>query len=74
MATYDPHPYVEPLGFQPVEFLDLPSMAELTSRLDAREHRLAEPGAPGGAAPGEPAGHGPVRRHRVTRARRVRST
>ena len=28
MAAYDPTRFVEPLGYQPVEFLDLPPMSE----------------------------------------------
>ena len=28
MSTYQPSPFVEPLGYQPVEFLDIPPMTE----------------------------------------------
>ena len=28
MAAYEPTRFVEPLGYQPVEFLDLPQMSE----------------------------------------------
>jgi hypothetical protein len=28
MATYEPAVYVDPIGYQPVEFLDIPPMRE----------------------------------------------
>jgi hypothetical protein len=28
MSTYQPSPFVEPLGYQPVEFLDIPPTTE----------------------------------------------
>jgi hypothetical protein len=29
MSTYEPTHFVEPLGYQPVEFLDIPPIGEL---------------------------------------------
>lgn len=42
MPTYEPSLFVEPLGYQPVEFLDIPPMSE------SRE----SPTAPSHASPG----------------------
>ena len=28
MSTYDPHPFVEPTWYQPVEFLDISPLSE----------------------------------------------
>ncbi|HET8929366.1 MAG TPA: hypothetical protein VFN21_01790 [Acidimicrobiales bacterium] len=37
MATYEPAVYVDPLGYQPVEFLDIPPMRESRPRRESRD-------------------------------------
>jgi hypothetical protein len=42
MPTYEPSPFVEPLGYQPVEFLDIPAMNETRELWSAPQHDTPE--------------------------------
>jgi hypothetical protein len=39
MSTYEPTLFVEPLGYQPAEFLDIPPMRELVEAPAVEEQR-----------------------------------
>jgi hypothetical protein len=43
MSTYEPTLFVEPIGYQPVEFLDIPPMHELLDTAAVDEQRPKPP-------------------------------
>ena len=43
MYMYEPTFFVEPIGYQPVEFLDIPPMHEQVDTVRADDHRAWNP-------------------------------
>lgn len=57
MPTYEPALFVEPLGYQPVEFLDIPQTSESLGRSSVVAER-GEKGAVDGSGMGPDVGAG----------------